>query len=81
MIIVFNTCAQRLIPFMKTSKENRTKLVQTINGLHAGGGTNICTGMAMALKAIKDRKYKNAVTSIFLLSDGLDNSKAPEFIT
>lgn len=51
-----------------------------INKLTTGGGTNIKSGMAIALKALKERKYKNPVTSIFLLSDGIDNSNAPTYI-
>ena len=29
--------------------------------------------MNLALKTIKERKFKNPITSVFLLSDGLDN--------
>jgi Mg-chelatase subunit ChlD len=40
--------------------------------LNASGGTNIMSGMELALKTINDRKRPNKVTSIFLLSDGQD---------
>lgn len=41
-----------------------------VNSLKAGGGTNINSGLDIALKTIRDRKHQNNVTSIFLLSDG-----------
>lgn len=47
--------------------------------LQAGGGTNINSGMELALKTIRDRKFKNSVTSIFLLSDGQDPEGALNF--
>lgn len=43
-----------------------------INQLFASGGTNIMSGMNLALKTINDRKIPNKVTSVFLLSDGQD---------
>lgn len=36
--------------------------------------------MTLALKAIKERKYKNPVTSVFLLSDGQDSSGCVNFL-
>lgn len=36
------------------------------------GGTDIAGGMNEALTLIKGRKFKNPVTSVFLLSDGLN---------
>ena len=45
-----------------------------INGLQAGGGTRIISGMDLAFKTIRDRKITNKATSVFLLSDGQDGS-------
>ena len=42
--------------------------------MHAHGGTDICCGLECAIKTIKNRKTKNEVTSIFLLSDGQDSN-------
>lgn len=33
--------------------------------------------MNMALSVLKNRKYKNAITSVFLLTDGLDGGAIP----
>lgn len=46
--------------------------MNVINQIYAGGGTSIDAGIAMGIKMLQDRRYKNAVTSIFLLSDGQD---------
>lgn len=43
-----------------------------VDNINAGGGTHINSGLNLALKTIRDRKYINKVTSIFLLSDGQD---------
>ncbi len=43
-----------------------------VKSINAGGGTNINSGLQLALKVIRDRKHINKVTSIFLLSDGQD---------
>ena len=37
--------------------------------------TNILSGMEIAMKVLSDRKYKNTVTSVFLLGDGLDDHR------
>ena len=40
--------------------------------MKVAGGTNILLGMRNAFKILRDRRMKNPVSSIFLLSDGLD---------
>lgn len=54
-------------------------LSQHIDGLSARGGTNICSGLDLAVKTIKERKQSNKVTSIFLLSDGQDRGAENTF--
>lgn len=72
MLVQFENNAKRILPLTRSSKENKKKITDAIQSLHAGGGTNISSGMALALKGIKERKYQNPVTSVFLLSDGCD---------
>ena len=52
--------------------ENSVQFVNHVNEIHAGGGTDIKSGINLALKTIRERKFVNKVTSIFLLSDGQD---------
>ena len=72
-LIEFQSYANRIIPLTRCSKKNNSSLQRNINSIKATGGTSIDAGMSLAFKAIKDRKYVNQVTSIFLLSDGLDD--------
>jgi Mg-chelatase subunit ChlD len=52
--------------------ENLVSFDAYINTLSGRGGTNINSGLQLALKTIRDRKHVNKVTSVFLLSDGQD---------
>lgn len=54
-------------------------LTEHINSLSARGGTNICSGLDLAVKTIKERKHANKVTSVFLLSDGQNKGAEATF--
>ncbi|EAR92938.2 von willebrand factor type A domain protein (macronuclear) [Tetrahymena thermophila SB210] len=73
-LIQFSTNAQRLTPLLSIeSKDNIKSIKNEINRLVAKGGTNICQGMQLAFDVLKQRRYKNPITSVFLLSDGLND--------
>jgi Mg-chelatase subunit ChlD len=42
--------------------------------LFANGGTNIYSGMTMGMDILAARRQKNALTCMFLLTDGQDGS-------
>ncbi len=71
-IITFQSHGKRICPLKCVTPENLVALNGYIDSLQAGGGTNINSGLDIALKTIRDRKHQNNVTSIFLLSDGQD---------
>lgn len=71
-IIQFDDSVNRLTSLIKVSKANENLFKDSIQSLQANGGTNIDLGMQAAFQTIKERKMKNSVTSVFLLSDGLD---------
>jgi hypothetical protein len=50
-----------------------------VSKIHAGGGTDINSGLKLALKTIQERKFTNKVTSVFLLSDGQDKGAEYSF--
>jgi len=54
----------------RVTKDNVNKLQSIISGIEDNGGTTINTGMTQAFEVIKQRKYQNEVTSVFLLTDG-----------
>lgn len=51
------------------------KAILELKGL---ASTNISDGMNKALWMLKNRKYKNPVSCVFLLSDGQDDYKGAE---
>lgn len=71
-IITFQSCGNRICPLKAVTQENTVSFMNHINNLHAGGGTNIMSGMDLALKTLRDRKIINKATTVFLLSDGQD---------
>jgi len=72
-IITFNTQAERLIPL--TRAKNKQDLIEKIKKIESSGRTNIDDGLNLAFKTLSERKNKNPVSSILLLSDGRDDNK------
>lgn len=72
-IVIFDDKASRLVPLIRTTEKNKKKILSKLKGVHGDGGTDINLGMIHAFEILKQRRYMNPVTSIFLLSDGLDS--------
>ncbi|KAG9139765.1 hypothetical protein Leryth_021375 [Lithospermum erythrorhizon] len=71
-VIAFSSTARRLFPLRRMAESGRQQALQAVNSLVANGGTNIAEGLRKAAKVMEDRREKNPVTSIILLSDGQD---------
>ncbi|OMO70995.1 Zinc finger, RING-type [Corchorus olitorius] len=71
-VIAFSSTARRLFPLRRMSDIGRQHALQAVNSLVANGGTNIAEGLRKGAKVMEDRKEKNPVASIILLSDGQD---------
>ncbi|XP_028070604.1 E3 ubiquitin-protein ligase WAV3-like [Camellia sinensis] len=71
-VIAFSSTARRLFPLRRMNDTGRHKALQAINSLTSNGGTNIAEGLRKGAKVMTDRKCKNPVGSIILLSDGQD---------
>ncbi|GAV62506.1 zf-RING_2 domain-containing protein/VWA_3 domain-containing protein [Cephalotus follicularis] len=71
-VIAFSSTARRLFPLRLMSHTGRQHALQAVNSLVANGGTNIAEGLRKGAKVMEDRKEKNPVASIILLSDGQD---------
>ncbi|KAJ8540239.1 hypothetical protein K7X08_030158 [Anisodus acutangulus] len=71
-VIAFSSTARRLFPLRRMSETGRQQALQAVNSLVANGGTNIAEGLRKGAKIMEDRKEKNPVASIILLSDGQD---------
>lgn len=71
-VIAFSSTARRLFPLRRMTETGRQEALQAVNSLVSNGGTNIAEGLRKGAKVIIDRKWKNPVGSIILLSDGQD---------
>ena len=71
-IVEFDNRVNRVIPLVRANKANKKRINQLIDQIEANGGTDINLGMRKAFNIIKNRRYHNPITGIFLLSDGLD---------
>ncbi|KAL4556660.1 hypothetical protein LXL04_034814 [Taraxacum kok-saghyz] len=76
-VIAFNSTARRLFPLRKMSDSGKQHALQAVNSLAANGGTNIAEGLRKGWKVMEDRRQKNPVSSIILLSDGQDTYTVP----
>jgi len=71
-IVIFDDRASRLVPLMRMTEENKRTVLEKLKNVHGRGGTDINLGMNHAFQVLKQRRYQNPVSSVFLLSDGLD---------
>ncbi|KAF8395244.1 hypothetical protein HHK36_019186 [Tetracentron sinense] len=71
-VIAFSSTARRLFSLRHMTDAGRQQALQAVNSLISIGGTNIAEGLRKGAKVMKDRREKNPVSSIILLSDGQD---------
>lgn len=71
-VVAFSSTARRLFHLRRMSESGRQQALQAVNSLVSSGGTNIAEGLRKGAKVIEERKEKNPVCSIILLSDGQD---------
>lgn len=71
-VIAFSSTAHRLFPLRRMTDTGRQQALQAVNSLVANGGTNIAEGLRKGAKVMEERREKNPVASIILLSDGQD---------
>lgn len=71
-VIAFSSSARRLFPLRKMTDTGRQEALQAVNSLSSNGGTNIAEALRKGAKIMTERRSKNQVSSIILLSDGQD---------
>lgn len=71
-VVVFSSTARRLFPLRCMVEEGRQQALQAVDLLASNGGTNISEGLRKGAKVLEDRRVRNPVSSIMLLSDGQD---------
>ncbi|KAF8102329.1 hypothetical protein N665_0198s0042 [Sinapis alba] len=71
-VISFSSTARRNFPLRLMTETGKQEALQAVNSLVSNGGTNIAEGLKKGAKVLVDRRFKNSVSSIVLLSDGQD---------
>lgn len=80
-IVVFSTGSKRLMPLRRMTEKGRRsarRMVDALVGIETTGGVGMTVNDALkkAVKVVEDRREKNPSASIFVLSDGQDQSEA-----
>ncbi|PUZ38765.1 hypothetical protein GQ55_9G222200 [Panicum hallii var. hallii] len=76
-VVAFSSSAWRLFPLRKMTAFGQVQSLQAVNSLVANGGTNIAEGLWKAARVMEDRQARNPVSSIIILSDGVDTHTLP----
>jgi hypothetical protein len=76
-VVSFSSGARRVTRLLRMSDTGKSLASEAVESLRAGGGTNIAEGLRTAAKVLGERRYRNAVSSVILLSDGQDNYSMP----
>ncbi|KFK27597.1 hypothetical protein AALP_AA8G404300 [Arabis alpina] len=71
-VISFSSTARRSFPLRLMTETGKQEALQAVNALVSNGGTNIAEGLKKGARVLIDRRFKNPVSSIVLLSDGQD---------
>lgn len=71
-IVAFSSTAKRVFPLKRMVPEGQRSARRVIERLICTGGTNISEGLRKGTKVLEDRRVRNPVASIMLLSDGHD---------
>ncbi|KAL1345473.1 hypothetical protein HN51_019203 [Arachis hypogaea] len=71
-VVAFSSSARRVFPLQRMTDAGRQQALQAVNSLVPNGGTNIAEGLKKGAKVFVDRRWKNPVGGMILLSDGQD---------
>ncbi|CAN8301064.1 unnamed protein product [Cochlearia groenlandica] len=72
-IVSFSCKAHRNFPLRLMTETGKLEALQAVNALVSNGGTNIEMGVRKGARVLVERRFKNPVSSIVLLSDGQDS--------
>ncbi|XP_057532775.1 E3 ubiquitin-protein ligase WAV3 [Amaranthus tricolor] len=75
-IVAFSSTPQRLMPLRRMTSQGQKSARKIVDHLFCGQGTSVGEALKKAGKVLEDRREKNPVCSIILLSDGQDDPSA-----
>ncbi|XP_047317196.1 E3 ubiquitin-protein ligase WAV3-like [Impatiens glandulifera] len=73
-IVAFSSTARRSFPLRRMTNNGKHDALQAVSNLVSAGGTNIGEGLKKGAKVMVERRQKNPVSSMILLSDGKNMS-------
>lgn len=76
-IVTFNHEADRKLNLRRMDRQGQDDATAAILRLSASGGTSIAAGLDMGLAVLENRRQRNKVSAILLLTDGHDRSTRP----
>ncbi|KAL6197026.1 hypothetical protein ACLB2K_032639 [Fragaria x ananassa] len=71
-VVSFSSTSKRVLPLQRMTADGRESAILAVNSLKADGGAGIAEALKKGFKVLEDRREKNPVASIILLSDGKD---------
>jgi Mg-chelatase subunit ChlD len=71
-VVSFSSEVRRVTRLVRMTDAGKATSVSAVESLTARGGTNIAEGLHTAAKVLNERRHRNAVSSIVLLSGGQD---------
>ncbi|KAK3231129.1 hypothetical protein Dsin_003010 [Dipteronia sinensis] len=71
-IVAFSATSKRLLPLQRMTAQGQRAARRIIDRLVCGQGTSVGDALRKATKVLEDRRERNPVASIMLLSDGHD---------
>ena len=77
-VITFSTSSHLVHNLLRMNERNKVQTERSTNELHASGGTCILSGLQTAYHVLSNRQQANPITSVFLLTDGIDSSNMKE---
>ncbi|KAL6206338.1 hypothetical protein ACLB2K_023586 [Fragaria x ananassa] len=72
-IVSFSNNSRIVLPLRRMTVDGRESAFEAVESLVAGGGTDIAEALKKGAQILEDRRQRNPVASIILLSDGQDN--------
>jgi len=82
-IVTFNSSAARSLRLRRMVPEGKSEATAAAMRLVAGGGTSIASGLDTGIAVMEQRRSRNKVSAVLLLTDGQDGSsraRLPEMI-
>eukprot|EP00486_Rosalina_sp_Unknown_P001953 CAMPEP_0201564162 /NCGR_PEP_ID=MMETSP0190_2-20130828/2188_1 /ASSEMBLY_ACC=CAM_ASM_000263 /TAXON_ID=37353 /ORGANISM="Rosalina sp." /LENGTH=688 /DNA_ID=CAMNT_0047979947 /DNA_START=102 /DNA_END=2168 /DNA_ORIENTATION=+ len=72
-IIGYSSGSRTVLPLTKMDDKGKKKAQSLATNLRASGGTALCAGLVDGVNMMKNRKFKNDVASVMILTDGQAN--------